>query len=145
MKAISHCFLTILLIAAFACSKNELTVGPNVTSTPVPSMTGGWGITWLGWYANYSGTITGTMTLTEKDSTLSGSISLRGQTFNVAGHVSSAYQVILSGADGSYEYAIIGTVSASKTALDSKIIVSHMGTVPPDTAGSAIMNATKYK
>jgi hypothetical protein len=145
MKTASRWFLTLLLFAAFACSKNELTVGPSATTKPVPSMTGGWGITWVGWFANDSGTLTGTMTLTEKDSTLTGSIVLRGQTFNVAGFVSSAYQVTLSGIDGGYDYSILGTVSASKTALAGKINVSHMGTVPPDTAGSAILSASKYK
>jgi hypothetical protein len=145
MKTTNCCIFTLLLVAAFACSKNELTVGPTSTTTPVPTMTGGWGITWLGSFASYSGTITGTMTLTEKDSTLSGSIVLRNQTLNVAGFVSSAYQVTLSGSDGSYDYSIIGTVSASKSALDSKIMMSHMGTVPPDTAGTAVMSASKYK
>lgn len=108
-------------------------------------MSGGWGVTWLGWYANYSGTLTGTMTLTEKDSTLSGSIFLRNQLFSVAGFVSSAYRVTLSGSDGGYEYSIIGTVNASKGTFHGKAIASHMGLVPQDSIGSAIMSASRYK
>ena len=108
-------------------------------------MTGGWGVTWLGWFANYNGKLDGTMTLTEKDSTLSGSVSIHGQSFSVAGFVSSAYQVTLSGSDAGYEYSIIGTVNAAKSALDGKVIASHMGTVPQDTIGSAIFSSYKYK
>jgi hypothetical protein len=108
-------------------------------------MTGGWGVTWLGWFADYSGRLTGTMTLTEKDSTLSGSIFLCSQTFSVAGFVSSNYQVTLSGSDGVYEYSIIGTVDASKSILQGNVKASHMVTVPLDTVGSATMSASRYK
>jgi hypothetical protein len=145
MKPNTRSILPLLLVVAFACSKNDLTVGPSAARTSSPSMSGGWGITWLGWFANYSGTITGTMTLTEKDSMLSGSIFIHNKTFSVAGSVSSAYEVTLTGVDGGFDYTILGTVDASKSILSCKVNAAHMGTVPRDTAGTAIFSASRYK
>ncbi len=145
MKTANRCILTLLLFAAIACSKHDTLVDSSATAPPPPSMSGGWGITWLGWYGGYSGTLSGTMTLTEKDSTLSGSIFIHNQTFPVAGFISSAYEMTLSGIDGGYDYSIIGTANASKSAVAGKVTASPMGAVPKDTIGSAMFSASRYK
>ena len=145
MKSTHRVFLTLLLVAAFACSKNELTVGPGATKTGPPSMSGGWGVTWLGWFADYNGKISGTMTLTDKDSLLSGSLFIYDKTFSVSGFVSSAYEVRLAGADGGFEYTILGTVDASKSILTGNVNAAHMGLVPRDTAGTAIFSASRSR
>jgi hypothetical protein len=144
MKTISYCILTFLLIAAFACSKNDSTVDPSSTISPTISMTGKWGVTWTGWFMNANGTITGSMSLTEKDSALSGWILLRSDTFNVAGSVSSSLRVSLSGTGGGYDYSFAGTVTSPKSTLTCQVIASHMGVIPKDTVGTASVIAYKH-
>jgi hypothetical protein len=144
MKTTSRCVLTLLLLAAFACSKNDSSVAPSSTISPTISMTGRWIITWTGWFMNANGTLGGSMSLTEKDSALSGWILLRSDTFNVAGSVSSSLRVVLSGTDGGYEYSITGTVDPPKSTLDCQVRASHTGVIPKDTVGTAAMIAYKH-
>jgi len=143
MRATNPYILTFLLLGTIACSKTDSTVGPSISPSP-PTMTGRWIVTWTGWYDGYKGSTAGSMTLTEEDSALSGSISLRNQSFAVAGYLSSAREVVLTGSDNGYDYVIFGTVTSSKSTLNGQAYASHTGVVPQDLVGSATLIAYRH-
>lgn len=143
MKSFTLFTVVITLISFLSCAKQNDSVQPIYLTEAPPALSGRWNVTWNGSFNQRQISAAGTMTLTEKDSELSGIVILRTDTFSVAGFVSKSLAVKLSGNYSGYTYFISGTSNSLKNSLESNIIVSTLGAVPQDTVGSATMMASK--
>lgn len=143
MKPFTLFTAVITLISFLGCAKQNDSVQPIYFTDAPPALSGKWNVTWNGSFNHYQISAAGTMTLTEKDSELSGIVILRTDTFLVAGSVSKSLAVKLSGTYSGYTYSISGTSNSLKNSLEGKVVVSTLGVVPEDTVGSATMMASK--